>query len=128
MDIVIILIFGALGALTTKFVEYLIGDPWDDHVHTKAIFSRIGLFVAEGYDRCEADRKAKLTGETSIEKRNRISAGRKNWYMAMGACYYCLNVYVTAAVCIPTFLHYDVSLWFLILSLAVSHFTIEKVM
>lgn len=73
-----------ISACSTRFYLYLIGDPWDEQVNRKAIFSFIGKWVEDNYFLAEEKIKGSYT--------------RKNWFMALGACHHCNNVYWTAII------------------------------
>lgn len=109
--IVVALFLGIASAFTTKFILYLIGDPWDEQVNKKAIFSKIGEWIDKGYHIHET-----------------LNPAKRNWFMALGACYYCLNVYVSFAVSFAILWHLDLTLWLLIVCMPVSHFSISKIM
>lgn len=127
------LLIGLASALVTKFVLYIIGDPWKEEVNTKALFSRIGVWIAQGYDHAEkmtAIRMQRIRENKHIDRHaeDRYLSTMKNWWMAAGACYYCLNVYVSVIVSCLIFTQFDLSLWLLIASLPASHYAIGWVM
>lgn len=104
-------LLGIASAFATKFILYLIGDPWDEQVNKKAIFSFIGDWIDKGYHIHET-----------------LNPTKRNWFMALGACYYCLNVYVSFGLSTFLLWRLDLTAWLLLVALPVSHFTISKVM
>lgn len=135
LTILSVILIAAISALATKFIEHLIGDPWDDHqtpsgdskVNQKAILSFIGLWIVQGYEKREREIQQLLSG-VKIEKRLYQAVRQKNLFMAIGACYYCLNFYVTLVLCSFAFYQFDLSYWNLLYALPVSHFVIGWVM
>jgi len=105
-----VIIIGCLCALLTKFIEYVLGDPWQDRVNAKAIFGKLGLWIAKGYEESE------------------MRPTKRNWFMAAGACYYCLNVYVTAITSLIALHGLEISLLWVILCLPISHYLLSYIM
>lgn len=124
LTIVSVLLLAACAPLMTLFVLYLIGNPDRDTVNTKAIFSFIGAWVAEGYDRTERKIAEAMRQEAHChaKEETRSLTRKKNWFMAAGACPKCLNVYVSTAFLSIMFLHFDLSFLNLIYALPVTHY------
>lgn len=136
LTILSVVLLAAISALGTKFIEHLIGDPWNEHlddsgndrkVNEKAILSWIGLWIVEGYEKREKAISQFLSG-VKPEKQLYNSTRHKNLFMALGACYYCLNIWVTLGLCSFAFYQFDLSYWNLLYALPVSHFVIGWVM
>lgn len=118
------IIIGCCGALASKFILYLIGDPHEEEVNTKAIFAFIGVWVFHGYERIErkiANDMAFIKPETKLSE-DKLLSSRKNWFMALGACPICFNTYITGIVCTILFIHFDISFWNLLLAYPSSHY------
>jgi hypothetical protein len=126
INILIALIIGCSGALATKFILFLIGDPHEETVNPRAILSFIGVWIFYKYE--ETERKiVEGTGAKGMKGSDKYLSTRLNWYKAAGACHYCLNVYVTAIVCTIGFINYDISFWNLIFALPLSHFLLGHI-
>jgi hypothetical protein len=128
INILIALIIGCSGALATKFILFLIGDPHEETVNPRAILSFIGVWIFYKYEETEKKIKDKIQNPHLTDKtKDKYLSTRLNWYKAAGACHYCLNVYVTAIVCTVGFINYDMSFWNLIFALPLSHFLLGHI-
>lgn len=126
INILIALIIGCSGALSTKFILFLIGDPHEETVNSRAILSFIGVWIFYKYE--ETEKKiVEGVGCNDGKGSDKYLSTRLNWYKAAGACHYCLNVYVTAIVCTIGFIIYDISFWNLIFALPLSHFLLGHI-
>lgn len=118
------IIIGCCGALASKFILHLIGDPQEDQVNTKAILSFIGVWIFHGYDRIERKIANQMSGVKieSKEHEDKLLSTKKNWFMALGACPVCFNTYITGIVCTILFIHFDISFWNLLITYPCSHY------
>lgn len=107
-------------ALFTYLFEYVIGSPWKDHVNTKAIFSFYGLWLHKKYEQMQnkiAMNQAPSNAHTQL-----------NWYSAIGACPYCINVHFANITAIGVALGGSLHWWGWFIVAAVAHFVLCLVM
>lgn len=115
--------FAACAALLTEFTLYLIGDPWLEKVNTKAVFSRVGLWIARKYERADARLQLRKSNHPDPDK---YAASHPIVWMSLGACPYCFNAWFTLLFCGAWFLGLGISLWYLILAAPISHWLLGQ--
>jgi len=122
--IIYVIIISCIAGSTTYFIEFLIGNPNEDKVNLRSIFSWIGVLIDEGYHRTEtkvSDYMNERGGSNLLSTTQKLRVTfMLNWYKALGACHLCLNVYVTVIVTLLVYHFTDVSMWWVLLSLPVS--------
>lgn len=130
LTILSVILLACIAPLLTCFLEYLIGDPWKEEVNTKAIFSRIGVWVSHGYDRTERKIAEKMMRSKvgSKQQEEILLSQKKNWYMVLGACPSCMNVYVSAGFLVGFFIICSISMWWLFAAMPISHFVLGKIL
>jgi hypothetical protein len=127
--IVSVLLLASCAPLMTKFLLYIMGNPHHEHVNIKAIFAQAGLWVAEGYDRTDRKIAERISGKfCDTRKVDRYAATQKNWYMMLGACPYCMNVWVSGLLLTSLFLLFGIPLWNLVYAMPVGHYVLGLVL
>ena len=113
-QILFALLLGAIVGLTTRFLEYLIGNPWRDEVYKGSILSFFGVWIRKNYDRVEQ----------SIEVDNVKGYSRLNMWKALWVCPFCLNVYVGLVYVGLSVVYTDFWWWLALAVLSVSHYVL----
>lgn len=125
--IITTVLIGILSGALTKFFLYLIGNPYQEKVNTGAIFSFYGVWVRQNHDRLKEQIEYRLSGYSNVNSFDKAAARMINKYKALGACPWCINVYI-AAISGSFFLcFHEISLWHLIYLLPISHLSLTYI-
>ena len=126
--IITTILIGILSGALTKFFLYLIGSPYQEKVNTGAIFSFYGVWVRQNHDRLKEQIEKRLANvHCTQDSFDRSAARMINKYKALGACPWCINVYI-AAISGGFFLWFhDISLWHLVYLLPISHLSLTYI-
>ena len=125
--IITTILIGILSGALTKFFLYLIGNPYQESMNTGAILSFYGIWVRHNHDRLKEQIEKRLSGYSDEKSFDKAATRMINKYKALGACPWCINVYI-AAISGGFFLWFhDISLWHLVYLLPISHLSLTYI-
>jgi len=127
INIIIVILTGIIIGSVTKFFLYLIGNPYQEKVNTGAIFAFYGVWVRQKHDEFSEHLQRKLSGLSSEKEFERKAARMINIFKALGACPWCVNVYISALFGCASLYYYNISLWHLVYLLPISHLSLSYI-
>lgn len=131
ISVLISILVGICCGIFTMFFSYCIGNPHNDEVNTRQIFSRYGVWLRHKYDELEfrieknAAAKAIRTMDRPDLMSERELSKHQNWYKAMGMCPICSNVYLTLIMGSISCGVLSMNFFFLFFILMFSHITVR---
>jgi hypothetical protein len=129
LTILYVIIVSGIGASTTYFYQFLIGNPDHDQIYLRSIFSFFGVWLLNKYDAAEKPIENEIAnsgGEKYLSRKQQMRiALNVNFWKPFGICAYCSNVYITAIVTGIIYLFTSVSLWWILPSLVISNLTLN---
>lgn len=125
LTILYVILISGVGACTTYFYQFIIGNPDKDEVYLRSIFSFFGVWLEKKYNKIEdpiQNSIENMGGMKSLHYKDRMKiALNVNIWKPLGICIYCSNVYITAIVTGIIFYFTFVSLWWILPSLVISN-------
>ena len=102
LTILYVILISGVGACTTYFYQFIIGNPDKDEVYLRSIFSFFGVWLEKKYNKIEdpiENSIVNMGGMKSLHYKDRMKiALNVNIWKPLGICIYCSNVYITAIV------------------------------
>lgn len=129
LTVCFVILIGLSGGVVTNWISYLIGNPEDDDVNTRAIFAFYGVWIKQKYEAFEKRLADKVTRKDfTIKQEERYIARNLNFWMSAGCCPKCMSVWVTAFISITVFALTSVSLWWVFFALPFSSISLRWMM
>lgn len=124
-----VIIVSGIGASTTYFYQFLIGNPDHDQIYLRSIFSFFGVWLLDKYNEKEKPVQNYIDergGEKLLNRQQQMTVAKNvNWTKMLGICIFCTNVYITAIVTGIIYFFTSVSLWWVLPSLVISNLTLN---
>jgi hypothetical protein len=129
LTILYVIIVSGIGASTTYFYQFLIGNPDHDQIYLRSIFSFFGVWLLDKYNENEKPVQNYIDergGEKMLNREQQMKVAKNvNWTKMLGICIFCTNVYITAIVTGIIYFFTSVSLWWILPSLVISNLTLN---